>query len=116
VRPRFLADEDLKRAIRDGVVRLEPAVDFLSAESAGMRGLADPQVLSLAAREGRILISHDFESMPGHFWHFCSRQSSPGVFLVAQAAPVSVAIESIMEIWAASEAVEWANQLTYLPL
>jgi hypothetical protein len=48
VRLRFLADEDLKHAIRDGVVRIGPAVDFLSAESAGMKGLRDPEVLALA--------------------------------------------------------------------
>lgn len=116
MRLRFLADEDLKHAIRDGVVRIEPAVDFLSAESAGMKGLRDAEVLALAAREGRILISHDFESMPGHFRDFATHQESPGVFLIAQNVPVAVAIEMIVEIWAASETEEWANRLTYLPL
>ena len=107
MRPRFLADEDLKHAIRDGIVRIEPSVDFLSAESAGLKGLPDPQVLALAAREGRILISHDFESMPRHFREFASRQETPGVFLIPQRRPIAVAIEWIMEIWAASDAEEW---------
>jgi hypothetical protein len=80
------------------MVRAEPAADFLRAESAGMKGLKDPQVLALAAGEGRILISHDFESMPGHFRDFSAHHDSPGVFLMAQNLPVAVAIDALMLI------------------
>jgi len=45
-----------------------------------------------------------------------SGQESPGVFLIAQDVPVAVAIDALMLIWVASEAEEWANRLTYLPL
>lgn len=116
MRPRLLADANLFRAIRTGVKRLEPAVDFLSAESAGLEGLPDPEVLAVAARERRILVSHDLKSMPGHFLTFLAGQSSPGVFLIAQDVPVAVSIDSLMLIWAVSDAEEWANRLTYLPL
>jgi hypothetical protein len=50
------------------------------------------------------------------FLDFSTHQESPGVFLIAQNVPVAVAIETIVEIWAASETEEWANRLTYLPL
>jgi hypothetical protein len=73
-------------------------------------------VLALAAREGRILISHDLESMHGHFWDFSAHQESPGVFLIAQDVPVAIALEAIIEIWSASEIEEWRNRLVYLPL
>ena len=74
-------------------------------------------MLSLAAREGRILVSHDLKSMPRHYREFMlSGQESPGVFLIAQDVPVAVAIDALMLIWVASEAEEWANRLTYLPL
>jgi len=46
---RFLADADLNKAIVTGVLRREPALDFLTAQSAGLRGLKDPAVLALAA-------------------------------------------------------------------
>jgi len=43
LRPRFLADANFKRPIRSGINRIEPAVDFLSAEAASLRGKPDPQ-------------------------------------------------------------------------
>ena len=51
-----------------------------------------------------------------HFRDFVSRQPSPGVFLISQDFPVAAAVEMLILIWAASDAVEWENQLTYLPL
>lgn len=116
MRPRFLADLDLKRAIVSGVRRREPSVDFLSAQAAGLEGIDDPDVLAIAVREDRILVSHDVGTMPRHFHDFVSRQNSPGVFLISQALPIGSAVESLLEIWAASDSAEWENQLTYLPL
>jgi hypothetical protein len=116
VKPRFLADADLKRAIVSGVKRREPSVDFLSAQAAELEGIADSDVLAIGAREGRILVSHDFGTMPHHFHDFVSRRDSPGVFLISQALPIGSAVESLLEIWAASDSAEWENQLTYLPL
>ena len=62
------------------------------------------------------MISHDFESTPAHFWNSSAGQENPGVFLMAQDVPVAIAIESIVEIWVASDASEWVNRLAYLPL
>jgi uncharacterized protein (DUF433 family) len=40
---------DLNKAILAGPLRREPAIDFLSAQAAGLRGIADIEVLALAA-------------------------------------------------------------------
>lgn len=48
---RFLADADLNKAILNGVIRREPAVDFLTAQAARLSGMRDPEVLALAAAE-----------------------------------------------------------------
>ena len=116
MKPRFLADADLKGAIVSGLRRLEPAVDFLSAQEALLEGLDDLTVLATAAQEGRILVSHDFGTMPKHFRDFSAQQPSPGVFLLSQDLPIRTAIDALLTIWAASDSVEWENQLTYLPL
>ena len=47
---RFLADADLNKAIVNGVLRRDPAIDFLTAHTAGLRCMKDPEVLALAAR------------------------------------------------------------------
>ena len=79
----FLADASLHHAIVSGCLRREPSIDFLSANAAGLEGRADPEVLLLAARQNRIVVTHDFQTMPQHFAAFLKQHGqSPGVFLV----------------------------------
>ncbi|MBI1873896.1 MAG: DUF5615 family PIN-like protein [Acidobacteria bacterium] len=116
MKPRFLADANLDQAIVEGVRRREPSIDFLTGHAAGIERMTDPEVLALAMREKRILVSHDLRTMPRHFREFVARRSGPGVFLISQALPVASAIEELLLIWTASDQSEWENQLTYLPL
>ena len=102
----FQADNDLKRAILNGVKRRQPAIDFQTAEDAQLDGLSDEEVLRLAADEGRILVSHDHRTMPVHFANFIATQESAGVILIAQALPLREAIEELLLIWEASTAEE----------
>jgi hypothetical protein len=64
---RFLADADVDYALVSGCRRREPAIDFLSANDANLEEVPDPTVLALAAEQDRILVSHDFQTMPRHF-------------------------------------------------
>ena len=52
------------REFQQGELRRKPTMDFLSANQA--RRVPDPMVLAFAAKEGRILVSHDFQTMPRH--------------------------------------------------
>jgi predicted nuclease of predicted toxin-antitoxin system len=113
---RFQADADLNEDIVAGVVRREPGIDFQTADEANLRGLPDPQVLALAAQENRILVTHDRRTMPRHFADFIGTQKSFGVVIIAQKVNVSVAIEELVLIWAASDAEEWLNLIVDLPL
>jgi hypothetical protein len=74
-----------------------------------------PRVLSLAADEGRILVSHDFQTMPQHFRQFLRTRPSPGLLLVRQDLPVGDAIEMLLLIWEASDADEWVNRACLVP-
>ncbi len=79
--------------------------------------MPDPEVLRLAMVQNRILISHDENSMPGHFSAFLAGgNSSPGVLIVPQGAPVGRVIESILVVWIASDAAEWVNRIVWLPI
>ena len=62
-----------------------------------------------------MLLSHDHHTMPRHFGDFIAMQESPGVIVMPQRMLISVAVEWIITIWAASEAEEWANQILILP-
>jgi len=90
-------------------------MNFRSAQAARLDAVPDPVVQALAADEGRILISHDFETMPRHFRQFTQRRRSPGVLLVRQDLPVGEAIETLLLIWEASEADYCVNRLCLAP-
>ena len=113
---KFLADENLRRAIMLGLRRREPTANFVLAYEAGAAGKDDLAVLQIAAEQNRILVSHDLRTMPQHFRHFIARQTSPGVILIPQKLPLSTAIEQLVLIWLASEAEEWVDQIRFLPL
>lgn len=112
---RFLADNDLRVAIVEGVKRREPAIDFLTAQEAVLDGVPDLEVLGIAADQGRILVSHDWATMPRYFEEFVRRRRSPGVFLIAQKLRIGQAVEELVMGWTVSEAEEWENQLVRLP-
>jgi flavorubredoxin len=116
MRPRFQADADLNRHIVSAIKRREPMVDFQTAQEAGLSGLEDLAVLAIAASHGRILVSHDRQTMPQHFAEFIQEQESPGLLIVSQRLPVSAAAEELLLIWFASEADEWTNQISSVPL
>lgn len=113
---RFQADADLNQIIVLAALRREASLDFLTAAASNLVGRKDSEVLAAAAREGRILVSHDQKTMPGHFAEFIAHTSSPGLLLIPQHLPVAVAVEDILLIWVASDAEEWVNRIRYLPL
>jgi Domain of unknown function (DUF5615) len=113
---RFQADADLNAEIVAGVLRRELSMDFQMADEASLRRLPEPEVLALAAQEGRILVTHDRRTIPMHFADFILHRSSPGVFIIAQTVSVRVAIDELLLVWAASASAEWRNLIVELPL
>jgi hypothetical protein len=96
---RFLADADRDAGIVSGCRRREPTLDFLSANDAKLEGVPDPEALRIAAGLNRILVSHDFKTLPRHFGQYLQANGfSPGVLLVKQASPVGLVIEELAPI------------------
>jgi len=115
VKVRFQADNDLRKAIVRGAVRSQPLIDFHSAQAARFDGVPDLEVLAFSADAGRILVSHDFQTIPRHFAEFTRGRRSPGVLLIRQDLPVGKAVEALLLIWEASESDEWVNRICLLP-
>jgi hypothetical protein len=116
VRVRFQADADLNHTFLLAAVRREPAMDFRSAVQADLAGIPDLGVLAASAKDGRILVTHDFKTMPTHFADFVQSNVSAGVLLLPQHVPVPVAVEELVLVWAASDPEEWVNRICVLPL
>lgn len=112
---RFQADADLKQAIVTGTIRRQPNLDFQSARAAGLEGKKDSEVLAIAARDGRVLVSHDRKTMPAEFANFIMSETSSGVLIISQNLSISEAIEALIIVWEASTATEWINQIMSIP-
>ena|SRR2546427_12773675 len=117
MRVRFQADADFNRIIIKAVLRREPTMDFQTAESVNLIGLHDLEVLAIAAKADRVLLTHDRRTMPKHFAEFIRSETSSGVIIVPQRTGVRAkVVEDLILIWTASEASEWVNRIQSLPL
>jgi hypothetical protein len=84
---RFQADADLNQIILLATIRREPTVDFQTAAVADLPGIDDSEVLRKAAKDGRVLVTHDRKTMPRYFAEFVARQTSPGLLVIPQHFP-----------------------------
>ncbi len=116
MKARFQADADLNQIIVKATLRREPLIDFQTAHAAKLSGLKDEEVLVIAAKGNRILVTHDRKTIPHYFAEFISSEKSPGVLIVLQKLPVANVVEDLILIWTASEAEEWINRIRFLPI
>jgi hypothetical protein len=111
---KFLADADVNGGIVRGLRRREPAIDFLDASQGQVIGLSDPEVLALAATVGRVVISHDCNTMPAYFFRFIQDHESPGLIIASQSLSIGAAIEALVLFWASTTAQQIQNQVRHL--
>lgn len=113
---RFLADENFNKVVVKGLLRIQPAIDILTASDAGILGMPDPEVLVFAANESRVLVSHDVATMPTHFGnHIAQGMQSAGLILIPQELAINEAIEVLRIVWLASVQADWVDQIEFMP-
>ncbi|MFC1706285.1 DUF5615 family PIN-like protein [Planctomycetota bacterium] len=114
---RFLADENLSGAILRGLQRRFPELGIVRAQDEEISGAEDPRVLAWAAAEGRILVTHDARTMPGHAYdRVRAGEPMPGVLIYSAWVQPGLAIGELAMIASCSEAEEWKDKVTRLPL
>ena len=99
-----------------GVQRERPDTDIIRVQDTAIYQAADPQVLEWAAQEGRILLTHDVETMIG----FANERVSaglpmPGIIVARDTLPIGQVIEDLLTILGASDMKDWENLVTFLP-
>jgi predicted nuclease of predicted toxin-antitoxin system len=60
---KLLADENFDHDIVRGLIGKNPIIDLLRVQDVGLRGKDDPTILEWAAREQRILLTHDVRTI-----------------------------------------------------
>jgi len=114
---RLLIDEDFNNDIIWGVIRRRPNTDLVRVQDRGLSGKADEMILSAAADEGRIVLTHDESTMTSAAIQRIERGAPmPGVFVVRQRTSQSLVIDELILILDASSAEEWTDQVQFVPL
>ncbi len=114
---RLVTDEDFDNDILRGVLHHKPDVDFVRAQDVGLSGAEDPDVLEWAAQHGRIVLTHDVNTMKGlALARVHNGLPMPGVFVANQTAPIGRVIADLVLIAECSLEGEWDGQIRYLPL
>jgi Domain of unknown function (DUF5615) len=112
---RFQADADLNPEIGRGLRRREPSLDFQGAVGVILDGTPDPEVLRIAAGLGRVLVSRDVTTMPGHFERFVMQNQSPGLLLIPSRRSSGAVIDGLLEVWLTWSPEELSNRLRWVP-
>lgn len=112
---RFQADADFKNSAVLAIRRRWPGIDIRSAPGLIPDALSDPDVLALAAADGRVLLTHDASTMPGHFSDFIKEHESAGLILVRQDRSIASIIEGVFLAWSTWTADDLRNSIRWLP-
>ena len=60
---RFLADVCFNGSVFRALQRSNPQLDIVRAQDVGLNGEPDPRVLAWAAEQGRLVLSHDVNTL-----------------------------------------------------
>ena len=114
---RLAADENLNNDIVRGLLRRNPELEIVRIQDVGLGGADDATVLEWAARQGRVLITHDVSTVTYYAYERVrAGRAMPGVFEVSRSVSVGQAIEDLLLLAECSLEGEWEAQVRYLPL
>jgi len=69
-----------------------------------------------AAREGRILITEDVHTMPGHLTnHLQAGHHSPGVFVISVGYSIGQLVSHLELVVHAGDSADYQNTITHIP-
>lgn len=112
---RLAADENFNGDIVRGLRRRRPDLDIVRVQDAGLSGADDPSVLEWAAREGRVLITHDISTLA----NYAFERVAAGLTMVSSQCTrlrQLGAIDDLLLLAEGSDDREWEGQVRFLPL
>jgi predicted nuclease of predicted toxin-antitoxin system len=115
--PRFLTDENFDGPIYRGLLAREPTPHLVRVQDVGLMQTPDPDILEWAARAGRVLLTHDFQTIPGFaLERVRNGLPMPGILLVQRDTPVAQAIDEILVCAGAGTDADFVDQVRYIPM
>jgi len=115
---RLVSDENFQGPILRGLIHRLPELDLvIVTEQEGMRGMPDLLLLEWAAGEGRVVMTHDFQTMIGYAYdRVKAGLPMPGVFAVQEGCPTRLAIDELLIMILCSDDDEWNDRVVHVPI
>jgi hypothetical protein len=114
---RLLADQNFDERILQGLVLRNTDVDVVRVRDIGLSEADDAEVLTYAASSGRIVVTHDVNTLVGCAYRRVRRgEPMAGVIPVPQSLSVGRAIDDLLLMTECTSQEEWEGQVRYLPL
>lgn len=113
---KYAADQNYTGDMLRGLERLLPELDAARVQDGEMYQADDPDVLARAAEEGRIVLTYDLKTVPGHAYdRVRSKELRPGVFAIPHDVPIGKTIDDLYALTLVSEPGKWESQVLVLP-
>jgi hypothetical protein len=111
------ADENLKQQIINGLRRRLPNVDCRAIREVGLSGTSDSEVLAWAAKEDRVVVTHDTRTMAVcAYERVAAGEPMPGIVEVPDIMSISEAIEELVILVQLMQPDEIRDRVLRLPL
>jgi hypothetical protein len=94
-----------------------PQLDCLIVQTIGLGGTGDPELLDWAATNGRVILTHDVNTMiQSVSERLKNGLPMPGVIIVPEQLEIGRAITDLEVLIECSTAADLENQIQYVPL
>lgn len=114
---RFLADENFNGMLFAALLNILPDLDILRVQDTEMLQSPDPELLEWAANEGRILLTHDVQTITRYAYERVKADlPMPGVIEVRITQSIGISVAELDLLISASTPDEFENQVRYVPL
>jgi predicted nuclease of predicted toxin-antitoxin system len=114
---RLLSDENFNGDIIRGLFLRQPNIDLIRVQDVGLQEEDDPKILTWAANNERILITHDRATMPDFAYErLVMGKPMTGLFVVNDRIIIRQAIDELLLLINCTEPTEWKGIVLYLPL
>lgn len=114
---RFAADENFNGRILDRLRERLEDLDVVRIQDTVCYGLPDPAVLEWVAQEGRIILTHDVQTLVNDAYERINQGlPMPGVILVPSTLAIGLALNDLEIAIATGQPEDFEDRVTFIPL
>lgn len=114
---KILADQNFNGKILRGLKLRLPELDCVATYEIGIQKYTDYALLTLAAEEGRIILTHDAKTFPDFVYEKIEKSEKMcGVIIVSGYCPIGQAIDEIEIALLCNSESDWENNIVRIPL